>query len=142
MSRGFTITEVLVVVAILAALMSVIPALTTTFSQHNDLSLAVSSYTAALARAQALAQAVQQDVQWGVRVGSSTITVFKGPSYASRDPGADETTTFGGSVSPSGLLEVVFSKVGGTTTQTGTTIFASGGVTRSVSLNAQGTATY
>ena len=71
-------------------------------------------------RAQVLSQAVDGDTTWGVKLQTSGISLFKGASYAGRDINFDEDYSLNGNVTPTGVTEVVFSKLLGIPNTTGT----------------------
>jgi prepilin-type N-terminal cleavage/methylation domain-containing protein len=142
-SRGFSLVEMLVVVGILALLIAVAEPLYHLFEVQNDLQLAATTYSQALDRAQLLSQAVSDDSGWGVLIATSTITVFQGTTYASRNSAYDEQYPFSTSFSVSGLTEVDFAKFTGLPNTSGTTtITTSGFPSKSIVINAKGTATY
>ena len=99
-----------------------------------------------LRTAQSLSMASQNDDQYGVHLVTGTATtmvVFKGTSYASRDTSFDELSeTLAPSLTLSSTVsggDVVFTKVEGSTTNTGTvTITSSEGDVHSVTVNAVG----
>lgn len=139
--RGFTLLEMLLVVALIGLVAGMGAPLFQSFQVRNDLDIAATTAIESLRRAQALARSVDGDVPWGVRIATSTgITLFKGTSYAARDAAFDETTAISTIVSVGGVSEVVFAKVTGFPNVTGTTTLTSTtNETRNFSLNAKGT---
>ncbi len=141
-TAGFTIIELLVVLAAMAALLGMaIPSLHLFLSQTGQQDATV-AYAQALRRAQTLAQSGRGDSPWGVLIATSSATLFKGATYATRDSSYDEPFAFTFPLTVSGLTEVDFSKFGGTTTGGTTTIAAYGAVSKTVGINAKGTLTY
>jgi len=144
MSRagGFTLIEVLLSVAIIGLLVGLSLPVYLSFQNRNDVDIATQTIAETLRRGCAYSRAVQADSQWGVAILPTAITLFKGSSYASRDTTADETVTLPAVATVSGLTEVVFGKLSGTPTATGTITLTSPATTRSISLNAKGMVDY
>lgn len=141
--RGFTLVELLVVMAFFTVLMGVSMPVYANFQSRNDLSLASMMTGTMLRRAQTYSRAVKGDSQWGVNIQSSGATLFKGTSFATRDSTYDETFSFTGAITPSGSAEVVFSKLYGTpTAATTTTLTGNANETRTITVNAKGMVTY
>lgn len=142
-TSGFTLIETLLVVAVLSILTGLSVPLFQQTQVQNDLDTSVLTLTQSLRRAQLLSQAVEGDATWGVSVQSGGITLFKGASYAARDPLLDESFSLAASLTPSGLSEVVYSKLDGLPLATGTvTLTSTANQTKSVTINAKGTLSY
>jgi prepilin-type N-terminal cleavage/methylation domain-containing protein len=140
--KGFTLVEVLLSIAVIAVIAVFSVPVFQRFQVKNDLDIAASTTAQSLRRSQVLAQAVDGDTTWGVKILSGSIVIFKGASYAARDTSFDETTTFPSSITPSGLDEVVFSKLFGEPSSTGSvTLTSSNADVRTVTINAKGTVT-
>lgn len=118
--RGLALLEVMLVSATIAVLAAISVPAYSFLQVKNDLDVATNTTLQTLRRAQVLSQAVDGDTTWGVKLQSSDITLFKGASYSLRDTTFDETFTLSGNVTPSGVSEVVFSKLLGNPTTTGT----------------------
>lgn len=143
MQKGFTFIEVLLSVAMLAVIAGMSVPVFQSFQVRNDLDDITVSVVQTLRRAQVLAQAVDGDMTWGVRVDPGVARLFKGATYATRDTGYDETFEIPGSITPSGLSEVVYNKLSGTPQTTGSIVFTSNtNETRTITLNAKGTISY
>lgn len=140
--KGFTLLEVILSLAIVAILTGLSLPVYRTLMIKNDLDTAAVTIAQSLRRAQTLSQAVDGNTSWGVKVQSGSITLFKGTSYASRDSSFDETFDTPGSISFSGVQEVVFSKFSGEAQTTGTATLASESDTRSITINSKGVISY
>lgn len=140
--RGFSLLEVLLSVAIISFLAGLSMPIYAGFHTRNSMDLAAQSIAQALRRAEAYSQAVKGDSQWGVRVASGTATLYKGSSYALRDTAYDENITIPGNVAVSGLSEVVFTKLSGAPSTTGTVTLSTTNQTRNISINAKGMVDY
>jgi hypothetical protein len=101
-------------------------------------------YAQALRRAEALSVAGRNDSPWGVAIATSSIVLFKGSSYASRDATYDDQ--YAGSLGflVSGVTEVDFAKFTGLPNTTGTTTITDilNTISRTVYINGKGTLTY
>lgn len=132
MSKGFSLVEVLIVIAVMIIAAALV------VSGYRSSRLASASREASYMTADAFKEAVtrarayEYDTDWGVRVSSTTATVFSGSSYAGRTVTRDHLYTFPYAIAQTGLSETVFSKFYGYPTVTGTTTFANGFGTTSV----------
>lgn len=124
-SKGFTLLEVILVIATITVLAAVAVPIYSLLQVRNDLDVAANTTLQTLRRAQILSQAMDKDSSWGVKLQQNAITVFKGVSYALRDTNFDEVYTLSGNVIPSGISEVVFSKLLGIPNTTGILILTS-----------------
>ena len=142
-TRGFTLLELVLSIALLSILAVITIPLYRTFQVKNTLDTGTYEIVAALRRAQLLSQAAEADGQWGVAVHSGSVTIFQGMSYAARNAALDETMTLVSSVIPSGTSEIVFSEVTGLPVSAGTlTLTSSTGLQRIITINAKGMLTY
>lgn len=140
--RGFTILELLLVMASIAIIAGFSIPLWRNQLIKNDLDVAVMTISQTLKRAQILAQAVDGDIGWGVKVQSGNITLFKGNTYAARDTNFDETFTLQSAIVPSGLSEVDYTKFTGLPGTTGTIILTTEQDNKSITINAKGMISY
>jgi prepilin-type N-terminal cleavage/methylation domain-containing protein len=140
---GFTLLEVLLCVALLGMLVGISLPVYASFNDRNSLSIAAEQTASALRRAQVYARGAQGDTSWGVEVQSSAVTLFKGASFAGRDATYDEVTTIPGPIAATGLGEVLFAKLSGAPSTTGSiTLTIDTNNIRTVTLNAKGMVTY
>lgn len=139
--KGFTLIELLLSIALISALAYVSLPVYQSFQIKNDLNIAATTIVQSLRRAQMLSQNMEGDSSWGVLVASGNVTIFKGSSFASRDAAYDETTSISNAVTPSGVSEVVFSKLSGDPSTTGT-ITLNNSITslesRTITINSKG----
>jgi len=141
--RGFTLLELLLSVAIITMLVGLSVPVYESFARNNDLDVATQLMGSALRRAETYARAANYDNAWSVEVQSTTITLFQGASFASRNTAYDETVSLPASVTPSGLAEVQFAKFSAAPNTTGTITFTSTTNTvRTVAVNAKGMVDY
>ena len=145
MSRqtGFTLIELLLSVAMISMIAGISLPVYISFQTRNELATTSSAVVEMLRRAQNYARVGMNDSQWGVAVAASSVTLFEGSSYAARDTAQDEVLTLAGSLSASGLGEVVFAELTGVPSTTGTiTLTSSTNDTHALTLNAKGVVTY
>ncbi|HUQ30162.1 MAG TPA: prepilin-type N-terminal cleavage/methylation domain-containing protein [Candidatus Paceibacterota bacterium] len=140
--KGFTLIEMLLSVALIALIAGMGIPLYQSFQNRNDLSLATTSLAAALRSAEVHARAVDGDSAWGVMVATSSVTVFKGVTYASRVTTSDEVTPISGSIIITGTSEYDFAKFTGFPSASATTTLTSlNNETRIITINAKGMVT-
>lgn len=138
LSKGFSLLEVILVIATIMVLAAITVPVYSGLQVRNDLDVATNTTLQTLRRAQTLSQAVDGDSIWGVKLQQTDITLFKGTDYSSRDTNFDEVYTLSG-VSPSGISEVVFSKLLGNPSTTGTlTLTSSNNEIQNITLNSKG----
>jgi len=142
-TRGFTLIEILIVLSVLGLLVTLTEnALRSSVSQIG-LQNTATTYTQTLRRAQALSIAGRGDSAWGVRIATTSITLFKGATFASRDTAYDEEYKPGVSYTVSGVSDISFLKLSGLPSTIGTTtINVPQGSGRSVYINDKGAITY
>lgn len=115
--RGFSLIEVMLVVALIGAIAGVGVPLYRDYQIRNDLNLATEQVTQGLARARLLSQAAQNDDSWGFYAPAGVL--YKGESYETRDPAFDETYPMPSTIKIEGLLEVNYQKIHGAPDATG-----------------------
>lgn len=141
--RAFTLLEVLLSLAAIAAIAGISLPIYQSFQVRNDLDVAATTIAESCRRAAVLAEASDGDTSWGVRIQSGGIALFKGASYAARDATFDEFFAVPTSITPSGLSEIVFAKFTGMPMTTGTTTLTSSiNETRTITVNAKGMVSY
>ena len=141
--QGFTLLEILLSVIVIAIISSIAIPVYQSFQVRNDLDIAVTSIAHSYRRAQLLAQGSEDDTSSGVKIGTSSISVFRGASYATRDSSWDEIFDLPETIVASGLTEVVFAKFTGLPSATGTTIMTSTvNETRNITINEKGMVDY
>ncbi len=141
-SRGFTLLELVLSVAIISGLAGLSLPVCRTLMMKNDLDIAAATITSSLRRAQVLSQAVDGDTTWGVKVQNGSVVIFKGASFVSRDTSFDETFEVPTTISVSGTTETVFAKLTGFSQPAGTINLSTEGDDRSVSVNEKGMVDY
>ena len=141
--RGFTLVEVIVVIAIFAVFSSISIFSYSGFKNRNILNIAAYDTIDAMRHAQGNAQKMKKDSQWGVKVFSDKVVIFKGTTYASRDTAFDQNLDFPEQIDVSGSTEIVFDKITGWTDDVGTTtVTGTDGSSKQIFINEKGTITY
>lgn len=142
--RGFTLVELVIVLAIMLLLSAVVGTLASNTLPKSQLASEIALVADTLRRAQALTIAGKHDSPWGAHFTGSTMTLFAGSSYATRDPQYDALHTFPDGLAVSGLTDVVFVSVSGETANVGivTLTASSTSESRTITVNAQGLVEY
>jgi len=145
MSRqgGFTLVELLLSVVIIGMLTGLSLPVYESFARRNDLDITSQNVAMALRRAATYARASNYDSAWSVEVQASSIILFRGTVFASRNTVYDETVSIPGSIIPAGLGEVQFAKFSAAPNTTGIiTLTSTTNDVRTITVNAKGAVTY
>ena len=117
---AFSLIEILLVIGVIGIVTALtIPAFRR-YQVRSDLDNATQQITQSLGRARILSVSGERDATWGVYVPGAVL--FKGKSYALRDPSFDEMYPVSPAIALSGLQEVVFSRLEGSPSATGSII--------------------
>lgn len=143
MQRGFTLIEILLSVAIITLLLGLSLPVYESFVRRNDLDLTTQNIVSVIRRAQLYARSADEDSEWGVRASPTSLTLFKGSTYATRNTAFDEVVTIPASMSASGTTDVVFAELTGSPSVAGSyTLTSTTNDTRTVTINAKGMVNY
>jgi len=140
--KGFTLIEIIIVIGIIGLLASISMNAYTNSKSHENLQTSTLGLVEAVRHAQSNAQSGKLDSSWGVKLNPSEVVVFKGSSYTARDSSLDQLLGLPSGVVVTGLSEIVFSKIIGNTTNTGTITVTSGSEIKNITINEKGTITY
>lgn len=132
----------MVVIGIIGLLVSISTVGFSKFRSHENLKIGQSGVLEGIRRAQLSAREGKGDSVWGVELSANQITVFKGANYAGRDTLYDQSLGMPAGVVMSGLTEIVFDKLTGNTTNTGTITLTNSVGTSDIVINGKGTLSY
>ena len=141
-SRGFTLVELLVVMALVATMAGL--GLFLSADMYRDISFR-SDINSIIASAQkARSQSINNidEKPHGIRLDTSDYTIFEGSSYATRDTSKDQTLPANPSFTFSGPTEIVFTQLSGESNATGNLVIYNGFKTATISLNYEGQIDY
>ncbi len=140
--QGFTIIEMLLVVAVMMIITVVAAPLYANLNNSNQLDAASSILVQDLYQAQTFSRNRSRDTSWGVAVNGQVITLFSGTSYATRDTASDITYIVPSAIQLSGTNQIVYSKLYGLPTTTGSFGLTANGKTINVTVNNKGMVEY
>lgn len=142
-SRGFSLIEMLLSVAIIGILVAGSAPVFNSFVARNDLDVVGQQVASALRRAQTYARGMDDDSAWSVNVATTAVTLYRGTVFGSRNTAFDEVISLPATISVSGLSDVQFAKFTGLPNTTGSMIFTSNANdTRTITINAKGRVDY
>jgi prepilin-type N-terminal cleavage/methylation domain-containing protein len=110
---GFTLVELLIVIALLAIIAGVTFPFYSNILFRNSVDISNQAVSQSLRRAQLLSQSGESDSSWGIYLTSSTLTVFSGDTYATRTTSLDENHGLSDGLTITGDTEIVFEKFTG-----------------------------
>lgn len=123
--RGFSLVEIIIVTAIIGIVSSIAVASYKSSRTSGEPRRNAYVFADSLRDASLRAIAMENDTSWGARLGSTSVTVFSGGSYAGRVTSRDKVYSIGQSTTTiTGIIEVVFSKYSGIPNTSGTTTFS------------------
>jgi len=143
MTKGFTLLEMALTIAVIAILSGISAPIFMSFVGRNDLNVTTNVVVQSLRRAQSLSLSMESNQSWGVYLESKKVTIFKGLNYVSRDASFDEIFDIAPTISFSGLDEVVFDRFTGDTPNSGNIIINSiNNETKTITINQKGMLEY
>lgn len=137
-SPGFTLMEVLVVLGIVVLLAGMTLAIGSQTVRNTEFDRVRETIRTELSAAQADTIGGTMDSGWGVAFATSTITRYRGTSYASRVTVYDRLTTFGSGVTVTGTRDVTFTRPKGLPLVAATIIIKDGIHTATTTVNLAG----
>jgi prepilin-type N-terminal cleavage/methylation domain-containing protein len=143
-SRGFTIMEVLVVIALMAVIALIVTPVLTSRVGTNVIDGTAKKAADILYEAQTSAMAGRNGVRYGVRFEASRVTMFEGASYSGADPNnlvyAFPTAVTASTIAiTGGGADIIFSSHKGIPVQTGSITFTdTGGNAKTLTINGAG----
>jgi|SRR3989344_1626533 len=137
LSAGFTMIEILVVLAIFGALMMMGLFFDFTFYRGTSFNTDVDIFASILQRARARAVNNINESNHGVYIDTGDYVLFQGNSYGA-NPSFDQRISRNPNVNFSGASEIVFSQISGNSSFEGDLIIDGFGKTTTISLNHEG----
>ena len=137
--KGFTLIELILIVAVMSIVAAMTPTFYSRFLLQNSVANVKDQIAGSLRKAQIQSMTSKNADSWSVNYSSNTITLYKGNNFGVRDPSFDETFAVNPSVSVSGLTDLSFERVTGLPTPTSATItINSGNNSDTITVNSQG----
>lgn len=137
---GFTLVELLIVLAIVLLILSLTGTIATNTYPKSQLRANAGLVAQTLREARSYTIARRHESVWGVHLTATDMTLFAGGSYETRNTSYDQVHAFPSGITVSGLNDVVFDALLGTTSQAGTITLTSSatGESMTITVNAQG----
>lgn len=138
MKNGFTLVEIVIVVAILAVVLGLGYFVGFDFYKNYALHSEKDILISVLRKARSQALNNVGATAHGVYIGDSSYTIFYGPSFVSRNSQYDENIRKAPGISLSGLNEVVFAPLTATSTASSTIILSNNQNSFFIDINYEG----
>lgn len=135
---GFTLIELLVTISIMAILATATSVVYSRFLVQSAVGITADQIAEDLRTAQFNTIQGRQAGSWGVRYASSTLTLFQGTSYASRNTALDQLYKTNTALSIVGLNETVFARVTGFPSVTSTIVITGSNSSQTITVNSNG----
>lgn len=137
--KGFTLIELILVIAIISILMALSASIGSSFLVRNYTQNTVNDLISKLRIAQLNSLLAKKDKEWGVRIQGNQIILFAGTSYTTRDVSVDEVTPYPNTISISpNNSEYVFTKLTGNSNVATITISNNIGESEVININQEG----
>lgn len=128
--RGFTLMEMIIVLAVIALMTAAITPFYRTFYLGQQLDSTTDELVSNLRRAQTKAIISEEDARWGIRWGTGVYIIFN-----ENDPSLDEEVDYPDNITIQAPGDIIFDQLTGTTSTTGEITLNQ---TEIINLNAQG----
>ncbi|MDD5083952.1 MAG: prepilin-type N-terminal cleavage/methylation domain-containing protein [Candidatus Moranbacteria bacterium] len=138
MKKGFTLVELLLVIALIMIVGMLSAAFYTRFLMQNNVINTTTQLVGSLRKAQMYSMMGKRGGSWGVAAFPGSIVLFQGNSYASRDEALDEVFVTRPDISTGDFSEIVFAKTTGLPDIAPTIVISEGGETRTLTVSNQG----
>jgi len=135
---GFTLTEILLTVAIIAIIGAASAPYLSRFLAGGYLTTATAKVARTLRKAQTYSLNGKQDSVWGVHYEPKLLVLFKGESYTTRDSSFDEQFNIPQMVGVVGLVDIYFQKLRGKPSETLSITISALNDQRTITVNSEG----
>jgi len=135
---GFTLTEILLAVAIIAIIGAASAPYLSRFLAGGYLTTTTDKVVRTLRKAQTYSLNGKQDSVWGVHYEPKLLVLFKGDSYTTRDSSFDEKFNIPQMVGIVGLADVYFQKLRGKPSETLSITISALDDQRMITVNSEG----
>ncbi len=142
-NHGFTLIEILMVIAIMGILITIIISSFSILNKSQALEKSVRQGASIVSQARSLTLSSKEDSNYGVHFESSTLTLFKGPTYSALDAN-NIITPLNNLVSITNIAltgggsDVVFERLSGSISTPGTITYTLGDKTKSLTISGTG----
>jgi prepilin-type N-terminal cleavage/methylation domain-containing protein len=143
LQRGFTFTEILVVVAVLGIIATFSAVTFVNMNKSSTLRAGTSALYDALSGAREQTLGASQDTVYGVHIASTSVTRFEGTVFSAGNP-TNREFVFNGSIRATSTLissgggNVIFRRLTGEPSQAGTIFLRNGISTTTIVIHASG----
>ena len=138
MSRGFTLIELIIVIALAVIIFSFTVGVGSDFYLSQSLIAERDSVVSLLRRARIKAMNNTRQSNQGLFIAAGEYVIFEGDTYAGRSVDFDEVFPRAGRVQISGPSEIVFNSSEGSSSASGTISIVSGAGTAKILVNSEG----
>ncbi|HDQ22549.1 MAG TPA: prepilin-type N-terminal cleavage/methylation domain-containing protein [Candidatus Uhrbacteria bacterium] len=142
MKKGFTLVEVLVVMAVIFFLAVIIIPVSLNFYNLQVFNETHEQIIGLLKQARSNAFIQKNNADFGLYFGDKQMVLFQGPSYGQRDESQDFSLKLPALVEISGFSEIVFSQGSALPKQSGSLLIKSGQKQKEIIINEQGLISY
>ncbi len=142
-NHGFTLLEILMVIAIMGILITIIISSFSILNKSQALEKSVRQGASIVSQARSLTLSSKEDSNYGVHFESSALTLFKGPTYSALDAN-NIVTPLNNLVSITNIAltgggsDVVFKRLNGSINTPGTITYTLSSKTKSLTISATG----
>ncbi len=142
MKQGFTLVEILVVVAIILFLAAIMVPISLNFYKMQVFNETHERAVGLLKQARSNAFVQKNNADFGLYFGDKQMVLFQGPSYDQRNESQDLSLKLPALVEISGLSEIVFSQGSALPKQSGSLFIKLGQKQKEIIINEQGLIIY
>lgn len=135
---GLTLLEIVIVLGLVAVLTGLTAIFSSQALRNAEFDRARETIRNELVAAQSDTIGGTNDSAWGVAFTSSTLTRYRGASYATRDTSFDRVTTFNSNVTISGTTDIPFTRPSGIPSASATIVISSDTLHATTTINPAG----